>query len=407
MSAIIECVPNFSEGHDISVIEAIASSISSCGCKVLHTDMGYDTHRTVITFAGEASNVCTGAFEAVKRAASLIDMRIHTGAHPRQGATDVLPLVPVSGITMAECASLARKLAERIYTELGIPCYCYGQAAFTPERRRLEVCREGEYEALAAKIADPARKPDFCGDSFTLQAARSGATTVGARDFLIAVNFNLDTDDVAAAKSIALDVRARGRMQKDSDGKPVLDGSGKPVFTPGLLPGCKAIGWYIPEYGFAQVSMNITDISLTPLHKAFETVSTQAARRGLHVTGTEIIGLVPKRVLIDAGKYFSDNADSQAAIQVINNVRHQALAERAWGGLQNSQRGAAGFGAAPQYYKDREHGLHAKALPGVHNVFYAKAQPNERELMDLAVEKMGLSTLKPYNIEERVIEYLI
>lgn len=340
MPAIVECVPNFSEGHDISVIEAIANSISSCGCKVLHTDIGYDTHRTVITFAGEASDVCTGAFEAVKRAASLIDMRIHTGTHPRQGATDVLPLVPVSGITMAECASLTRELAERIYTELGIPCYCYGEAAFTPERRRLEVCREGEYEALPEKIADPARRPDFCGDSFTLQVAKAGATTVGARDFLIAVNFNLDTDDVAAAKSIALDVRARGRMQKDSDGNPVLDSAGKPVFTPGLLPGCKAIGWYIPEYGFAQVSMNITDISLTPLHKAFETVRTQAAIRGLHVTGTEIIGLVPKRVLVDAGSHFGGSC-------------------------------------------------------------------SERELMELAVEKMGLSTLRPYNIEERVIEYLI
>ncbi len=395
MPAIIECVPNFSEGHDISVIKAIADSISNCGCKVLHTDMGYDTHRTVITFAGEASDVCNGAFEAVKRAAALIDMRIHTGTHPRQGATDVLPLVPVSGITMAECASLARELAGRIYTELGIPCYCYGESAFKPERRRLEVCREGEYEALPAKIADPARRPDFCGDSFTLQAAKAGATTVGARDFLIAVNFNLDTDDVALAKSIALDVRARGRMQKDSDGNPVLDADGKPVFTPGLLPGCKAIGWYIPEYGFSQVSMNITDISLTPLHTAFETVSAQAAKRGLHVTGTEIIGLVPKRVLVDAGKYFSDTIDSQASIHDIYNGRHQALAERARGGLQNSQHGAAGFGAAPQYCKDREHGLHAKALPG------------ERELMELAVKKMGLSTLRPYNIEERVIEYLL
>lgn len=340
MSAIIECVPNFSEGHDISVIEAIADSISNCGCKVLHTDVGYDTHRTVITFAGEASHVEQGAFEAVRRASELIDMRVHTGTHPRQGATDVLPLVPVSGITMEECAAVARLLAERIYSELGIPCYCYGEAAFTPERRRLEICREGEYEALAAKIADPARRPDFCGDTFTLQAAKAGATTVGARDFLIAVNFNLDTDDVALAKSIALDVRAKGRMQKDSEGNPVLDGSGKPIFKPGLLPGCKAIGWYIPEYGFAQVSMNITDISLTPLHKAYETVSAQASRRGLHVTGTEIIGLVPKRVLVDAGLHL----------------------------------GASG---------------------------------SERELMDVAIKEMGLSTLRPYNIEKRVIEYLL
>ncbi len=347
MSAIIECIPNFSEGHDISVIEAIADSISNCGCKVLHTDVGYDTHRTVITFAGEASHVEQGAFEAVRRASELIDMRVHTGTHPRQGATDVLPLVPVSGITMEGCAAVARRLAERIYSELGIPCYCYGEAAFTPERRRLEICREGEYEALAAKIADPARRPDFCGDTFTLQAAKAGATTVGARDFLIAVNFNLDTDDVALAKSIALDVRAKGRMQRDSEGNPVLDGSGRPIFKPGLLPGCKAIGWYIPEYGFAQVSMNITDISLTPLHKAYETVSAQASRRGLHVTGTEIIGLVPKRVLIDAGRYF-------------------------W--LQD---------------------------------FHVRQLPAATELMNLAVKKMGLDTIRPYEIEKRVIEYLL
>lgn len=323
MSAIVECVPNFSEGHDKSVIDQIAGSIAACGSKVLHTDIGYDTNRTVITFAGEADKVVESAFAAVKRASELIDMRNHTGAHPRQGATDVLPLVPISGITMEECVQMARQLAERIYTELGIPCYCYQEAAFMPERRNLAVCREGEYEALPAKIADPSRRPDFCGDSFTLQAARSGATTVGARDFLIAVNFNLDTDDVAAAKSIAMDVRAKGRNG-----------------IPGLLPGCKAIGWYIPEYGFAQVSMNITDINLTPLHKAFETVSALAAKRGLQVTGTEIIGLVPKCVLVDAGLHF----------------------------------GACG---------------------------------SERNLMELAVKKMGLSTLRPYNIEERVIEYLL
>ena len=337
MSAIIECVPNFSEGHDPSIIDKIAESIAAHGSKVLCTDIGYDTHRSVITFAGEADNVVESAFASVKRASELIDMRRHTGAHPRQGATDVLPLVPISGISMAECAALARKLAERIYTELGIPCYCYQEAAFKPERRNLAVCREGEYEALPAKIADPARRPDFCGETFTLQAARSGATTVGARDFLIAVNFNLNTDDVSAAKSIALDVRAKGRMQKDADGKPVLDADGNPVFTPGLLPGCKAIGWYIPEYGFAQVSMNITDISLTPLHKAYETVCVQAATRGLTVTGTEIIGLVPKRVLLEAGRYFGATSDPMAE----------------------------------------------------------------------AVKKMGLNSIRPYNIEERVIEYLL
>ena len=367
MSAIIECVPNFSEGHDPAVIEKIAGSIAAHGSKVLCTDIGYDTHRSVITFAGEADNVVESAFAAVRRASELIDMRGHTGAHPRQGATDVLPLVPISGITMEECVQLSRQLAERIYTELGIPCYCYQEAAFKPERRNLAVCREGEYEALPAKIADPARRPDFCDGTFTLQAARSGATTVGARDFLIAVNFNLDTDNVAAAKSIAMDVRAKGRMQKDAGGNPVLDAEGKPVFTPGLLPGCKAIGWYIPEYGFAQVSMNITDISLTPLHKAFEIVSAQAAERSLRVTGTEIIGLVPKRVLVDAGIYFSHTSDCRAIIaESINGVASV-----------------------------REQHINAEALPG------------ERELMELAVKKMGLNSIRPYNIEERVIEFLL
>ena len=380
MSAIIECVPNFSEGHDPSIIDKIAKSIAAHGSKVLCTDIGYDTHRSVISFAGEADNVVESAFASVKRASELIDMRRHTGAHPRQGATDVLPLVPISGISMGECAALARKLAERIYNELGIPCYCYQEAAFKPERRNLAVCREGEYEALPAKIADPARRPDFCGETFTLQAARSGATTVGARDFLIAVNFNLNTDDVSAAKSIALDVRAKGRMQKDADGKPVLDTDGNPVFTPGLLPGCKAIGWYIPEYGFAQVSMNITDISLTPLHKAYETVCAQAATRGLTVTGTEIIGLVPKRVLTDAGRYFWPvNGDDERRAEASRYMKGPAT-------------GVKEGGDRPTV---REQDFHVRPLPA------------EYELMSLSVKKMGLNSIRPYNIKERVIEYLL
>ncbi|MBQ9583685.1 MAG: glutamate formimidoyltransferase [Bacteroidales bacterium] len=375
MAATVECVPNFSEGRDKSVIEAISGSIGAAGCKVLHTDIGYDTNRTVITFAGEASNVAEAAFAAVKRASELIDMRYHTGTHPRQGATDVLPLVPVSGISMAECADMARSLAARIYGELGIPCYCYGEAAFTPERKRLEVCREGEYEALEAKIADNKRRPDFCGESFTLQAARSGATTVGARDFLIAVNFNLDTDDVAVAKAIALDVRARGHNG-----------------IAGLLPGCKAIGWYIPEYGFAQVSMNITDISLTPLHVAYETVSAQAALRGLHVTGTEIIGLVPKRVLLAAGAHFWQSETSNP--EILNSNRLQAIAKRVWADSRMASAERRGLGQRPSII-GREFGLHARPLPA------------DNHLISLAIKKMGLNTIRPYNVKERVLEYLL
>ncbi len=293
MQRIIECVPNFSEGRDRNIIDSIAEAIASAGPKVLNIDPGEAANRTVITFAGTPEDVCEGAFRGVMKAAELIDMRNHQGTHPRSGATDVLPLVPISGVTLEECAVMARDLAKRIYDELGIACYCYEAAAFRPEFRNLAVCRAGEYEALPEKLADPARRPDFGPSEMTEAVAKSGAVNVGARNYLIAVNFNLDTTSVRLANSIAFDVREKGRMAPDGMTQ-----------IPGRLKGCKALGWYIEEYGIAQVSMNITDIEATPLHVAFEEVCRAAEERGVNVTGTEIIGLVPEKVLTEAGKYF-------------------------------------------------------------------------------------------------------
>jgi len=298
MKRLIECVPNFSEGRDSSVIDAVVRAIADAktpdgrSVRVLNVDPGEAANRTVVTFAGEPETVCEAAFQGAKKAQELIDMRLHRGKHPRSGAIDVLPLVPVAGISLEECAVLARNLAARMYRELGIPCYCYEAAAFKPERRNLAVCRAGEYEALPEKMADPERRPDFGPESYDETAARSGASNVGARNFLIAVNFNLDTEDAGIAQEIACEVREKGR--KTADG----------TWMPGSLKGCKAIGWHIPEYGAAQVSMNITDIAATPLHEAFEEVSARAQAHGLHVTGTEIIGLVPKKVLLEAGRHF-------------------------------------------------------------------------------------------------------
>lgn len=338
MRQIIECVPNFSEGRNMEVIDSIADSIEEAGgVKVLNVDPGAATNRTVITFAGSPESVVEAAFQAVKKAGELIDMRLHHGAHPRLGATDVLPLVPVSGITVEECAELARKLAERIYTELGIPCYCYEAAAFKPERKNLAVCRAGEYEALPEKMKDPVRRPDFGPGEFTERAARTGATNVGARDFLIAVNFNLNTTSVSEANAIAFEVREKGR--------PVTV-DGKTVMIPGTLKGCKAIGWFIDEYGIAQVSMNITDINTTPLHIAFEEVCRAAQARGLQVTGTEIIGLVPKRTMLEAGLYFLE----------------------------------------------RQH---------------RPTDVSEQDIMQAAVISMGLDDLKPFNVKDKVVELLI
>ena len=350
MERIIECVPNFSEGRNIETINAIVDAIEkSGGVKVLDVDPGEATNRTVVTFVGNPESVVEAAFQGVKRAGELIDMRQHHGAHPRSGATDVLPLIPISGITLDECADLARKLAERIYTELEIPCYCYEAAARKPERKNLAVCRAGEYEALPEKMADPDRQPDFGPGHYTERAAQAGATNVGARDFLIAVNYNLNTTSTRRANAIAFDVREKGRPKREGNpitGKIVKDENGKTVMIPGTLKGCKAIGWFIDEYGIAQVSMNITDINTTPLHIAFDEVCRAAHERGLRVTGTEIVGLVPKRTLIEAGRYF----------------------------LEKQQRST-----------------------GI----------SEEEIMKIAVKSMGLDDLKPFNPKEKVVEFLI
>ena len=352
---LIECVPNFSEGRDKEVIKAITDVIensqSAAGARVslLDVDPGEATNRTVVTFVGEPDAVVEAAFQGIKKAAELIDMRKHHGAHPRMGATDVCPLIPVSGISLEECAALARKLAERVADELGVSTYCYEAAAFTPERKNLAVCRRGEYEALPEKMDSENEAPDFGDRPFDEDAARTGATTIGARDFLIAVNFNLNTTSTRRANAIAFDVREKGRPMREGgkpNGKPVKDAQGNTIMIPGTLPGTKAIGWYIPEYGLAQVSMNITDIARTPLHIAFDEVTRAAAARGIRVTGTEIVGLIPKRALVEAGRYF----------------------------LHKQQR--------------------STGIP-------------EEEIIRIADKSMGLSELKPFIPREKVIEYLI
>ena len=349
MKQIVECVPNFSEGRDRAVIDAIVAAIASeGGVKVLDVDPGEATNRTVVTFVGEPGHVCEAAFRGAAKAQELIDMRRHHGAHPRSGATDVLPLIPVAGITLEECAELARKLAERMFRELGIPCYCYEAAAYKPERRNLAVCRAGEYEALPDKIADPERRPDFCG-GWDERAQRSGASNVGARNFLVAVNFNLNTTSTRRAMAVAFDVREKGRKAREGGsltGKLLKDADGNQIWIPGTLKGCKAIGWYIDEYGIAQVSMNITDIDAAPLHVAYEEVSRAAAARGLRVTGAEIVGLVPRRVLLEAGRFY----------------------------LERQQRSL-----------------------GI----------DESEILKIAVKSMSLDDLKPFNPREKVIEYLM
>jgi glutamate formiminotransferase/formiminotetrahydrofolate cyclodeaminase len=350
MKQIVECVPNYSEGRDRSVIDAIVAAIATVeGVKVLDVDPGEATNRTVVTFVGEPAAVCEAAFRGSAKAQELIDMRRHHGAHPRSGATDVLPLIPVSGITLEECAVLARDLAKRMYEELGIPCYCYEAAAFKPERKNLAVCRAGEYEALPEKIADPARRPDFGPDAYNDIVARSGASNVGARNFLVAVNYNLNTTSTRRAMAIAFDVREKGRKAREGGsltGKLLKDEKGEQIWIPGTLKGCKAIGWYIDEYGIAQVSMNITDIDATPLHVAYEEVSRAAAARGLRVTGAEIVGLVPKRVLLEAGRFY----------------------------LAKQQRSL-----------------------GI----------DESEILKIAVKSMSLDDLCPFNPREKVIEYLM
>ena len=308
-SQFVECVPNFSEGRNIETINAIAEAIRSVdGVRILNIDRGEAANRTVITFVGPALDVAEAAFRMVRCAAKLIDMRVHQGEHPRIGATDVLPIIPLKNITLAECAELARKLGERIYKELGIPTYCYEAAAYRPEHINLADCRRGEYEGLRDKMLDPVMRPDFGGEEYTEQAACSGATVVGARNFLIAVNFNVNSASREVAAAIAARIRTSGEVCRDAEGDVIRDAEGKAVRRPGLLRGCKAIGWYIEEFGCAQVSMNINDVMLCPIHTAYETVCAVARDMGVEITGTELIGLIPEDCMLEAGRYFAHKA---------------------------------------------------------------------------------------------------
>lgn len=301
---IIECVPNFSEGKDMSVIKQITDVIESVeGVKLLDVDPGKDTNRTVVTFVGNHDAVSEAAFRAVKKASEVIDMSRHHGAHPRMGATDVCPFIPVSGITMKETAVIARKVAERIGKELKIPVYCYENAAFEEKRRNLANCRAGEYEGLKKKLADPGWKPDFGPAVFNEKA---GATSVGARDFLVAFNVNLNTTSTRRANAIAFDVREKGRN--------IINDKGEKINVSGTLKSVKAIGWYIEEYGIAQISMNLTNISVTPVHVAFDEVCRKAEARGLRVTGSELVGLIPLKAIVDAGKYFLEKQQRSAGV---------------------------------------------------------------------------------------------
>jgi len=305
MARLIECVPNFSEGRDMNIIKQITNEIEKVeGIKLLDVDPGKATNRTVVTFVGEPEAVIEAAFAAVKKAAELIDMSQHKGEHPRFGATDVLPLIPISGISMEETVVFAHKLGERIGNELGIPIYCYESAAKHEIRKNLATVRAGEYEGLKEKLAKPEWKPDFGPAIFN---PRTGAIALGARDFLVAYNVNLNTTSVRRANAIAYDVREKGRVKREGDsltGKIVKDSSGNPVYTPGTLKSVKAIGWFIKEYGIAQISINLTNISVTPVHIAFDEICKMAEKRGVRVTGSELVGLVPLKAMLDAGKYF-------------------------------------------------------------------------------------------------------
>ncbi|MGF1585364.1 MAG: glutamate formimidoyltransferase [Bacteroidales bacterium] len=344
---LIECVPNFSEGRNMEVIKQITDKVESVeGVRLLDVDPGKDTNRTVVTFVGSPEDVIEAAFQAVKRASELIDMRKHKGAHPRFGATDVCPVVPVSNITMEETVEYARRLAKRIGEELNIPVYCYENAAFDKKRQNLAWCRSGEYEGLQDKLKQDIWKPDFGSSEFN---ARSGATAVGARDFLVAYNVNLNTTSTRRANAIAFDVREKGRTKREGNpitGKIVKDEQGNPVMIPGSLKAVKGIGWFIEEFGVAQVSLNLTNISITPVHIAYDEVFNKALGRGVRVTGSEIVGLIPLKAMVDAGKYF----------------------------LKKQMRSV-----------------------GV----------SDRELIKIAVKSMGLDDLYPFKPEEKIIEYVL
>ncbi|MDR0541261.1 MAG: glutamate formimidoyltransferase [Dysgonamonadaceae bacterium] len=350
MKQLIECVPNFSEGRDRTIINRIVDEIKSVdGVQVIDIDPGKATNRTVVTFVGDPESVCEAAFRAVKKAAELIDMSRHKGEHPRFGATDVLPLIPVNGITMEETVEYARKLGQRIGNELGIPVYCYEFAASEEKRRNLANCRAGEYEGLPQKLVNPGWKPDFGPAEFTETVRRSGATALGARNFLIAYNVNLNTTSTRWANSIAFDIREKGRVKREGNpltGKMVRDENGELVYTPGLLKGVKGIGWYIEEYGIAQLSFNITDIAEAPMHRVFELACERAAVRGIRVTGSELVGVAPLHALLDAGKYFL-----------------------------RKQRRSTGI--------------------------------SDEEILKIAVKSLGLDELAPFDPKKKIIEYLI
>lgn len=335
MKRIIECVPNFSEGIDLSIIKQITDVMEAVeGARLLNVDPGKATNRTVVTIVGEPEAVCEAAFQAIKKAGELIDMRSHKGAHPRMGATDVCPLIPIAGISLEETAQYARKLAERVGSELDLPVYCYEAAQPDKSRSNLSVIRAGEYEGFFKKIKEPQWKPDFGPSVFD---AKRGATVIGARDFLVAYNINLNTTSTRRANAVAFDIREAGRNKVEN---------GKTINIPGSLKAVKAIGWYIEEYGIAQISINLTDIRTTPVHVAFDEACKKATERGLRVTGSELVGLVPLKALTDAGRYF----------------------------LEKQQRST-----------------------GV----------SEKELIKIAVRSLGLDELAPFDPEKRVIEYLL
>jgi glutamate formiminotransferase / formiminotetrahydrofolate cyclodeaminase len=347
MKQLIECVPNFSEGRDMTIIKQITDEIEkSGGVKLLDVDPGKATNRTVVTFVGTPEAVIEAAFQAIRKASEIIDMSKHKGEHPRFGATDVCPLIPIAGITMEETVKYAHLLGERVGKELQIPVYCYENAAFTPERKNLATCRAGEYEGLPKKLEDPHWIPDFGPAKFN---PRTGAIAIGARDFLVAYNVNLNTTSVRRANAVAFDIREKGRPVREGNsvtGKIKKDEKGNEIWTPGALQACKAIGWFIEEYGIAQVSINLTNISITPVHVAFEEACKSAQQRGLRVSGSELVGLIPLKAMIDAGKYF---------------LRKQ----------------------------NRSVGV------------------SEDEIIKIAVKSLGLDDLKPFKPEEKIIEYLL
>ncbi len=350
MKQLIECVPNISEGSDLKKINEIANVVETVsGVSLLNIDPGKATNRTVITFVGEPENIVEAAFLLIKKAQELIDMRTHKGEHPRMGATDVCPLVPISNISMEEVTKWARILSQKVGEELNIPVYCYENAAFNKERKNLANCRSGEYEGLKKKFQDKKWKPDFGPSKFDDSVEKSGATAISARDFLVAYNINLNTTSTRKANAVAFDIREAGRIKRKGNkitGKIIHDKSGNSMRTPGLFKSVKGIGWFIKEYGIAQISYNLTDINISPLHEVFDKTCEQATKRGLRVTGSELIGLVPKKVLIDAGRYFLKK--------------------------QNRSLGVS-----------------------------------EKEIIKIAVKSLGLNELSPFKTKERIIEYMI